>query len=85
MVAENNLHKTSDTALASYLIASGFALQSIDYSQPRYEFAFLQSPEIQEHASKFLIGRALTDPVVFNKVNKKLLRIIRNRIQWGDD
>jgi len=85
MVTDNNLWKTSDTALASYLIVSGFVLQSIDYSQPRFEFAFIQSPEIQEHSSKFLIGRALTDPVVFNKVNKKLLRIIRNQIQWGDE
>ena len=81
----DNLYKTTDTALASYLVASGFVLQSIDYSQPRFEFSFIASPEIQEHGSKYLIGTALIDPAVFNKINKKLLRILRNRIQWGED
>ena len=81
----NNLYKTSDTALASYLISSGFLLQTIDYSQPRFEFIFPVSAEIQEHASKYLIGTALTNPSIFNKVNKKLLRIVRQQIQWGED
>ncbi len=78
-------YKTSDTALASYLVASGFGLLSIDYSQPRYEFSFIMSSEIQDHASKYLIGTALTDPAVFNRINKKLLRIIRNLKQWEED
>ena len=81
----DNLFKTSDTALASYLVASGFSLQSIDYSQPRFEFAFPSSPGIQEHASKYLIGTALIDPAIFNRINKKLLRILRNQIQWEED
>ena len=81
----DNLFRTSDTALASYLITEGFNLQSINYSQPRYEFVFLKSFEIQEYASKYLIGNALTDPVVFNKINKKLLRILRHQIQWEED
>ena len=85
MATGSDFFKTSDTALASYLVASGFQLQSIDYSQPRYEFCFLLSPGIEEHASKYLIGKALTDPAVFNKVNKKLLRIVRQQIQWEDD
>ena len=85
MTTQDNLYKTSDTALASYLIASGFVLQSIDYTNPRYEFAFPCSPEIQEHASKYLIGVALINPAVFNKINKKLLRILRNQIQWKED
>ena len=85
MVQTDNQYKTTDTALASYLVVSGFVLQSIDYSQPRYAFSFIMSPEIKEHAGKYLIGTALTDPAVFNKINKKLLRILRNQIQWEDD
>lgn len=78
-------YKTTDTALASYLIASGFVLSVIDYSQPRYEFNFPISNKVQEHASQYLIGTALTDPAIFNKVNKKLLRIIHRQIQWEED
>jgi len=81
----NNLYRTSDTALASYLISSGFVLRTINYSQPRFEFTFPLSVEIQEHASKYLIGTALTNPSIFNKVNRKLLRIVRQQIQWGED
>ena len=84
-MATDNLYRTSDTALASYLISFGFVLQSIDYSHPRYVFAFIMSPEIQEHASKYLIGTALISPSIFNKINKKLLRILHNQIQWGED
>lgn len=85
MGTRNNLYRTSDTALASYLIVAGFVLSTIDYTQPRFEFSFILSPEIHEHASKYLIGAALTNPAVFNKVNKKLLRILRNQIQWEED
>lgn len=81
----NNLFKTSDTALASYLIVAEFKLQSIDYSQLRFEFSFNMSPEIEEHVDRYLIGVALTDPVVFNRINKKLLRVIRQQIQWEED
>ena len=81
----DNFYKTSDTALASYLIAADFPLQSIDYSQPRYEFSFPMSLQIQEHATRFLIGKALTNPSIFFKVNKKLRRIIHNQRQWEED
>ena len=85
MPTENNLYKTSDTVLASYLIVADFALKGIDYSKPRYEFSFPMSAEIQEHATKYLIGKALIDPVRFNRVNRKLLRIIQHQIQWEED
>ena len=82
---QNNHYKTSDTALASYLITKSYPLLSIDYTLVRFEFIFPMSDEIKEMASKYIIGKALTDPSVFNKVNKKLLRIVRQQIQWGDD
>lgn len=85
MTIENNTFKTSDTALAAYLITEGYKLNDIDYSLPRFEFNFPHSTEIQELASKYLIGKALTDPAIFNKVNRKLLRCVRQQIQWGDD
>ncbi len=77
--------KTSDTGLATYLITQGFSLLSIDYSQPRYEYHFTKTLEANEHADKYLTGRATTNPASFLRVNKKLLRIIYKRIQWEED
>ena len=85
MGTQDNYYLTSDTALASYFIIVGFTLHSIDYSQPRYEFSFPMSDEIKEHASKYLIGQALIDPSTFNRVNRKLLRLLRQQIQWAED
>jgi len=81
----DNLYRTSDTALASYLISSGFVLQSIDYSQPRFEFLFPDLTMLRASASDYISGRAMTEPITFNRINKKLLRIVRRQIQWGED
>lgn len=75
--------KTTDTALASYLITEGLKLVFIDYSGPRYEYTFDQS--IADLAGKYISGHALTDPSDLIKVNKKLLRVIKKRIQWEED
>ena len=81
----NHLYRTSDTALASYLITQVFILRAIDYSLPRFEYGFPLSPEIQEQATKYVAGQALTEPSSFNRVNRKLLRIISRQQQWEDD
>jgi len=79
------LYTTSDTALATFLIVSSFSLHSIDYSQPRFEFVFVDSPELRDMASQYITGQSLTEPISFNRINKKLLRIIRNQKQWEED
>ena len=84
-MVDNNHYKTSDTTLACYLITEHFYLTSIDYSQIRYEYSFPLSEGIQEAANNFLSGNALTDPVDFSRVNKKLMRVIRKRCQWEED
>ncbi len=81
----NHLYRTSDTALASYLITQGFNLRAIDYSLPRFEYGFPMSGEIQEQATKYIAGQALTEPNTFNRVNRKLLRIISKQLQWEAD
>ncbi len=81
----NNHYKTSDTGLATYLITEGCVILSIDYSLPRYEYSFQESPEIRLLADKYIAGKATTDPASFLRVNKKLLRIINKRCQWGED
>ncbi len=80
---ENHQYTTTDTALATYLIVEGFALDKIDYSQPRYEFIFKNNTsEIQEYALKYITGKALVDPSAYTRVNRKLLRLVKNQLQW---
>ena len=81
----NNGFKTTDTTLAAYLITQSYILLSIDYSQPRYEFRFIDSSEITDCAWQYIAGKALTDPATFNRVNRKLIRIIHKQVQWEED
>ncbi len=85
MNQENTHYKTSDTALAAFLITEHFFLVSIDYTQPRFEFLFPMSERILEYATNYISGNALCDPSAFSRVNKKLMRIIRKQVQWGED
>jgi len=78
-------YTTTDTALAAYLIASGYPLSGIDYSGPRYEFLFDTSNQIRADADAYLTGQALVNPSAYSRINKKLMRIIRRQIQWEDD
>ncbi|HDZ15099.1 hypothetical protein LCGC14_1452470 [marine sediment metagenome] len=84
-MVENSNFKTSDTALACFLITEHFYLLAIDYSQPRYEYLFRDVTGIQEVSDDFLSGNALTDPYAFSRINKKLMRVIRKQIQWEED
>lgn len=79
------MYSTTDTALATFLITSGYPVKGIDYSQPRFEFSFTDNSEIRELATNYVTGHALTEPITFDRINKKLLRIIRNQKQWEDD
>lgn len=79
------MYSTSDTALATFLITSGHQVIEIDYSQPRFEFSFSDNPEVRELATNYITGHALTEPIAFDRINKKLLRIIRNQKQWEED
>ena len=82
---QDNTYRTSDTTLATFLVTKQFALLYVDYSKPRFEFVFPESEQIQDAATKYVSGNALTDPSVFARVNRKLLRIIRKQCQWEED
>ncbi len=82
---QDNTYRTSDTSLGAFLITSQFILLYIDYSKVRFEFVFPDSTEIQEAATKYISGNALTDPATFSRVNRKLLRVIRKQCQWEED
>ena len=76
---------TTDTALATFLIVSGHSVKIIDYAQPRFEFTFPHTDGIRELANKYITGQALIEPNAFNRINKKVLRLIAKRIQWEED
>ena len=79
--------KTSDTPLAAYLVTQGHLPPSIDYSRPpRYEIVFANSADgIRELASEYSAGLATVEPIAFNRILRKLNRIIRSKIQWEED
>ncbi len=84
-MTQEDYFRTSDTTLASYLITENYFLLRIDYDNPRFEFIFADSTKLRGVANNFITGNALTDPVVFSRVNRKLLRVIRKQVQWEDD
>lgn len=82
---DNHHYTTSDTPLATYLICEGFTLTDINYDKPRYEFVFADdADQIPPFASKYISGKALVDPATFTRVNRKLLRCVKEKLQWWD-
>ena len=81
-----NHYKTSDTTLAGFLICNGLIPSKIDYSQPRYEYTFVgDNAQLEKLTATFITGQGKVDPVIFARINKKLLRIINRHIQWEED
>ena len=79
--------KTSDTPLAAYLVTQRHLPSSIDYSRPpRYEIAFANSTDdIRKLASEYSAGITTVEPIAFNRILRKLNRILRSKIQWEED
>ena len=83
MSNSNEHYQTSDTSLATYLITEGFTLVDIDYSQPRYVFLFEDNyDKLVEHEHKYITSKAKVDPATYSRVNRKLMRAIKNQLQW---
>lgn len=79
-------YRTASTPLASYLIAIDHKLIKIDYSNSKhYEFIFSNSDDIIEHATNFTIGKATVNASVYATVFRKIMRLMRNQSQWGDE
>ena len=80
-------YRTSDTPLVAYLITQGYLPSAIDYSTPpRYEMVFANASEdIHNLAFQYTAGLSRVEPIAFNRVLRKLNRILRNQQQWGDE
>lgn len=79
------MYKTSDTALAAYLIASKYELQDIDYSQPRFQFVFQEDGGVKPAADRYITSQALVDPATYNRIYRRLTRTLHKQLQWGDE
>ena len=79
------MFRTSDTALAAFLVTQSFPLNAIDYSSPRFEFVFdgnIDEDLIKEASQNYQTSKALVDPATYNRILKTLLRAVRDRGQW---
>ena len=81
----NDSFRTSDTALAAYLISEGIDTPSIEFTNgTRAFFIFTrQNPQIDKHISDFDSARAIGNIVLFFNAYQNLLRRIKERY-WND-
>ncbi len=84
MLNNSQYYRTTDTALATYLLIQEFKLLDIDYSDVRYEYFFKHTDGIIDHAQKYGTGNALVDPSVYQRINRQLARVLKNKGQWLD-
>jgi len=81
---QDGLYQTSDTSLATYLITEGFFPIEIDYSQPRFVFIFEdKKSKLQQYEHNYIAGKARVDPATYTRVNRKLIRTLKNQLQWA--
>jgi len=81
MVNPQNSFKTSDTALAAYLISEGMGTPEIEYSNGvRAYFIFSkEKQDIDLFVGKFDTARAVGNIVLFFNAYQSLLRRIKER------
>lgn len=76
----NNQLRTTNTALAAYLVAEGFGNPDIDFDGDRASFIFSkEDPTIEKAISDWDTARAISNTVLFFNAYKGLLRRIRER------
>lgn len=78
----NDNYPTSDTPLAAYLYLEGFKITDIDYSDPRAEFLFIDSTELQDAIRLFSIGKGKVDAKNYARIQRKLMTIVKRQIPW---
>ena len=80
VMSENNSFKTSDTALAAYLVSEGFGTPDIEFDGSRASFTFNKNnPKIDKVIGNFDTARAKGNIVLFFNAYQVLLRRIRER------
>jgi hypothetical protein len=77
---QNDTFKTSNTALAAYLISEGIESPEIEYNTDKRVFFIFQrnTPKIDELISKFDTARAVGNIVLFFNAYQNLLHRIKD-------
>ena len=79
-ISQTELFKTSDTALAAYLISEGYNAPDIEYNGgTRASFVFTKTTELDKSISDFDTARANGNIVLFFNAYQSLLRRIKER------
>lgn len=81
MVMSNDSFRTSDTALAAYLVSEGFGTPDIEFNNgTRAFFLFSRdNPKIDKHINAWDCAKATGNVVMFFQAYQTLLRRIRER------
>ena len=80
VMSNDNNFRTSDTALAAYLVSEGFGTPDIEFDGSRASFSFTKNnPKIDKFIGNFDTARAKGNIVLFFNAYQVLLRRIRER------
>ncbi len=71
--------RTSETALAAYLVSEGFGTPEIEYNGTRAFFLFPKDAKLEKHVAAFDTALAKGDIVLFFNAYQVLLRRIKER------
>lgn len=69
--------RTSDTALAAYLVAEGLGSPDIEHNGNRAFFSFTKSPKLDKAIESWDSARAKSNVVLFFNAYQSLLRRIK--------
>ncbi len=77
----NDSFRTSDTALAAYLVSEGFGTPEIEFNNGSRAFFIFskEDPKIDDSINSWDTGRATGHVVMFFQAYQTLLRRIRER------
>lgn len=75
---------TSDTQLAAFLVAEGFKIKDVDYSDPHHaNFIFPNDDDkLQELTYLFRTAKSRTEPMNYMRIYKRLSSIVRRQLEW---
>lgn len=81
---QEEYYPTDDTQLAAYLVAEGFEILDVDYSDPkRAKFLFKNNGDnIQEKAYLFRTAKSSTEPMTYMRIYRRLCTIARQQLEW---
>ena len=86
LTQNNGVYSTTNTPLAIYLISQKYNLSEIDYSQSRYSFIFDGNyDELFSVELAYLSGTAKVEPTSYERIRKRLMRVIHRQGQWNED